>query len=191
MSSSIISAKGSVNREVTCESCSNTYNYTLEREVVGMFHGYARTRAEADEKAAREAAIKLKRLLNTDIDIVPCPKCGAITREMQAKQRKDAEELPGSMAIAGLVVIGVGLLFFGILWKLDTYGGSALAPRLIAVLYWILGNWAKWAILATSLLLGMLLWMIAVFSWINNILANRSRTNASLNSGDLPERKSY
>ena len=54
---------------------------------MGTVHRSALTKADADKEAARIAADQLQKMLENDCDVVPCPECGAITRERD-KARK-------------------------------------------------------------------------------------------------------
>lgn len=48
----------------------------------------AATQPEADAQALQDAEAKLKTALANDCDLVSCPSCGAITKEMKAYRMK-------------------------------------------------------------------------------------------------------
>lgn len=78
-----INIKGSVRKQVTCESCGHQYGYEMTRIGTGTDGGFARNQKEGEEKASYEAAADLREKLRTDCDVVHCPQCGAITRQMK------------------------------------------------------------------------------------------------------------
>ena len=75
----------------------------------GSFSGFALTRQEADERAALDAAQKLKAMLETECDVVPCPKCGAFTREME---RAKVDFLPPCLGAIGLGALIAGGVYY-------------------------------------------------------------------------------
>jgi hypothetical protein len=106
----MVDATGSVMKQVTCESCGHQYEYKMTRTGHGNFCGYARTAQQADEKAAVEAAEKLKKALETECDVVPCPQCGALTRQMKAAEAAIVPQCLGGMGV-GLLIVGGAYLF--------------------------------------------------------------------------------
>lgn len=103
----MISANGSVKRQVTCESCGHSYEYEMSRTAYGSFSGFAMTRAEADEKEAENAVEKLKVMLTTECDIVPCPKCSALTRQMREASANFIPQCVGAALVGAATVLGV------------------------------------------------------------------------------------
>jgi hypothetical protein len=103
LSPSQVSVTGSVRRQVTCESCGHAYNYEMSRTASGSYHGFAWNDAEGQRKALPEAQEALRQQLETECDVVPCPKCGALTREMQE------EEVSTVWSALGLAVLGAGV----------------------------------------------------------------------------------
>jgi len=70
------SAAGSVLKEVVCEKCGTQFYYELARRGVGQgespyFIGQDSARHDAEEGAVRD----LRRRLNRDVELVPCPSC--------------------------------------------------------------------------------------------------------------------
>ncbi len=84
-----VNVRGSVRKQVTCECCGHQYDYEMTRSGSGSYRGFAWTRSEGQEKAAPQAVEDLQEKLATECDVVPCPRCGAITREMDRKEGDD------------------------------------------------------------------------------------------------------
>jgi len=95
---------GSATKRVVCESCGHEYEYKLTRAASGAYHGFAWTAKEGEQRAAQAAADKLPELLGSGCDVAPCPKCGAITAEMQA------EEAGTLWRSLGLTLLGLGMV---------------------------------------------------------------------------------
>ena len=74
---------GKVTKQVNCDGCGRPYQYELERTVIGKSSKSAATQAEADAQAAQDAEAKLAASLASSCDLVACPSCGAITKEMK------------------------------------------------------------------------------------------------------------
>ena len=109
MSPSLMDATGSVMKQVRCERCGYQYSYEMTRTAIGSYSGFALTRQEADEKAAANAAQRLKTMLETECDVVPCPSCGALTRQMKKFKAAFAPMCFGGLAFGALVMGGVYL----------------------------------------------------------------------------------
>lgn len=109
MSASAISVSGSVKKQVTCETCGHRYEYEMSRTATGTYSGFATTRQEADERAAVDAAHQLHSVLSAECDVVPCPQCGAITKEMAAAKTDWL-----SLSVAG-IVLGAAMIT-GVYW---------------------------------------------------------------------------
>jgi len=88
MASSRKLATGKVTKRVDCAGCGRSYEYDLAHTVMGASSKDAPTQAEADTQAAQAADAKLAAALANDCDLVPCPACGAITKEMKVYRRK-------------------------------------------------------------------------------------------------------
>lgn len=141
MNPSMIDATGSVKKQVTCESCSHQYEYEMTRTAIGSYSGFALTRQKADEEAAADAAQKLKTMLEIECDVVPCPKCGALTRQMKAAKAAVVPACFGGLALGGLIVGGVYL--FGwwsgrwfIIFGLMGAGLILLSGSVLLVSFW-------------------------------------------------------
>lgn len=83
-------AKGTVQKLVTCEACGAEYSYALERETLG--HGlslYAFDLESAQRRAQERARTRLAKRLARDHDVVPCPKCGWIQANMMRIEKRD------------------------------------------------------------------------------------------------------
>ncbi len=155
MEPSMCKASGSIKKRVTCESCRHEYEYEMSRTADGSFWGFAMTKQEADEKAALDAAEKLKALLERDWDVVPCPKCGTLTREMQ---RPKTDFIPLSFSS-----IGLGALLAG--WAYLEHEST--------------GRWRYgFGILGVALLL---LGMLLLFAGTAEMLLGRSRKGKRIN----------
>lgn len=100
----MISATGQVVKHVNCVSCGHRYRYLMSRTAYGSYSGFAKTQAEADRRAAQDAAERFERKLESDCDLVPCPKCGAVTREMASL------ELSVVPMCLGICALGVALI---------------------------------------------------------------------------------
>jgi uncharacterized protein (DUF983 family) len=133
MSSSINTSSGSVKKSVVCEHCGHRYEYEMKRVGVGTVHGSSATKAEADAEAMRIAADKLRQMLETDCDVVPCPDCGAITRQMD-KARKAF--FPKMFMVIGAGLGMLGLVFVG--WLLTAR--IFLFPSVVGIGFVLLGT---------------------------------------------------
>lgn len=104
-----VTISGSVVKHVHC-ACGHHYAYVMEREAFGSYSGLALTQAKANERAAANAAPDLARMLATECDPCPCPKCGALTPEMKQKRAQDrAAHTPTALGavLLGIVVSGI------------------------------------------------------------------------------------
>lgn len=102
----MVIVNGQTTKQVICENCAHAYEYPLKRLAVGTSNRFALTSAEVNARAEADAAEQLKRELAVGCNIVPCPKCGALTEEMK---RTDRAMLPGFlklMCLGGLILAG-------------------------------------------------------------------------------------
>jgi hypothetical protein len=88
MSTSRKTARGEVNKAVACECCGSQYSYKMKRTAGAKVADFDLLQSEVDDQAARIASNNLQEMLEKECDVVPCPTCGAITRQM-AKARKE------------------------------------------------------------------------------------------------------
>src|SRR5262245_23301753 len=81
---------GSIDKFATCEGCGTEYAYTMVRGAAG--HGmslYMLDNAGARQRALQNAKLALTRFLETEVDPIPCPKCGHFQIDMiQEAQRR-------------------------------------------------------------------------------------------------------
>lgn len=95
---------GSTVKTVCCENCKQEYRYRLSREGSGegfkwFFIGQESARADATKRAGRD----LRRQLERDADLVPCPGCGHCQSEMvNATREKRHGWMTGLALFAGL-----------------------------------------------------------------------------------------
>jgi uncharacterized protein (DUF983 family) len=143
MNPSAIDATGSVTKWVKCESCGHEYEYTMTRTASGSYSGFAVTRKQADEKAAVDAAQKLQTMLQTECDVVPCPKCSALTKDMEAAKTDWLPASFGSIGLGTLIVVGVyavgqwtGRWFF-------VMGLMGIGLLLLGIFVFIAGVWGS------------------------------------------------
>lgn len=80
-----IIVSGSTVKNVRCETCGHTYSYVMQRTARAAVQGFTLNRQKAKECALAEANHKLQADLVSGFDVVPCPKCGAFTKQMKAK----------------------------------------------------------------------------------------------------------
>jgi hypothetical protein len=76
-------------RAVSCEECGTDYVYEVERAAVG--HGlsiYALDEDGAARRAQEEARTEVQRRLESEIEVVPCPKCGRVQSHMVPLARR-------------------------------------------------------------------------------------------------------
>jgi hypothetical protein len=104
MSTSSKIAMGEVNKDVDCECCRNQYSYKMKRVAVAKVADSDLLQSEADDQAARIVANELQEKLEKECNVVPCPTCGAITRQMAKVRRAFLREW------LLFIVKGVGLL---------------------------------------------------------------------------------
>ena len=88
MSSSKKFVSGKVTKRVDCAECGRSYEYDLSRTVMGSSTKGAATQAEADAQAVQDAETKLKAGLANGCDVVSCPSCNALTKEMKSYRLK-------------------------------------------------------------------------------------------------------
>src|SRR6267142_1796243 len=105
------SAKGSVIKAINCEQCGLRYFYQLTRSASGEASAfcYIGERAAA-ARAQRRADENLQKLLKTDCDLVPCPQCGHLQRDLISIRRAQKYQWlgrgAGFVAVLGLIAIG-------------------------------------------------------------------------------------
>lgn len=94
---------GSIVKQVVCENCSLTYVYEMERTAGVM--GFP-----SEKKAKRIVEQKLRKKLELDCDLVPCPHCGWYQKDMIKRGRKKAGN---QVPITSLVLLTIsGILAF-------------------------------------------------------------------------------
>src|SRR3954467_6243330 len=83
------SASGSTIKAAQCESCGLDYFYDIERTAVGSGVGLLfLDNAGTQQRAQAEADEKLKKQLDTEIEVVPCPSCGWVHSDMDSLARR-------------------------------------------------------------------------------------------------------
>ena len=113
MASSRKLATGKVTKRVDCAGCGRSYEYDLARTVMGASSKDAPTQAEADAQAAQAADAKLAAALANDCDLVPCPSCGAITKEMKTyRLKRFGAAFLGMGGGAGILLVVFLLMLF-------------------------------------------------------------------------------
>jgi hypothetical protein len=126
MNSSSKMVSGTVIKQVHCEGCGRPYEYEMRRVAIGNFSSADVTREEAGRRATQIGNEKLKVLLETNCDVVPCPMCGAITSKMKAERRHAFLVSLGAlgMGIAILLLNFVLCLLFGKILVVATILGA-------------------------------------------------------------------
>jgi hypothetical protein len=81
----------------------------MNRSAVGSYSGLTLTRAKADQMATEDAEEKLEKMLVSECDVVPCPRCGALTEEMK---REKARFVPMILSGLGMGALGMGFVYF-------------------------------------------------------------------------------
>ena len=118
--------KADIRRDVTCHACGTAYHYIHAVEVT-----------EGDPDKFEE---KVRKAVDTGVDLVPCPKCGKANPEMWKGFSKDVMRtglILAALLVAILLVLlladSSGLLFYGLIIILPL---SALgyALRMIQIL---------------------------------------------------------
>jgi hypothetical protein len=113
MASSRKFASGSVTKRVDCAGCGRSYEYDLARTVMGASSKDVPTQVEADVQATQAADAKLATALANDCDLVPCPSCGAITKEMKAyRLKRFGAAFIGMGGGAGILLVVFLLMLF-------------------------------------------------------------------------------
>lgn len=107
-------------RRVQCEHCDQEYFYELARIGRGRSHTiYGIGQASARAKALARARRKVQKLLDRDLELVPCPNCRQLQPDMIEHARR--ARLSG-MWIVGVVTVSLGMLgalLAFILFKID------------------------------------------------------------------------
>ncbi|HEX5269649.1 MAG TPA: hypothetical protein VFW33_04135 [Gemmataceae bacterium] len=84
-----VSAQGTRVAQVTCEYCGSTYCYRLARTARAHVHAiYDLGGKTAFRRSQDRARAKLRRLLDTATDPVPCPECGWYQKDMLPALRR-------------------------------------------------------------------------------------------------------
>jgi hypothetical protein len=101
-------AKGAVLKLVVCEHCQTEYVYSLERSALGEGTSLLFIDNEgAAQRASSRAEQELQRKLERGVDLVPCPACGWIQKNMIPRVRRAYRRW---MLYAGGILIFVPLL---------------------------------------------------------------------------------
>jgi len=80
---------GHAEKTVLCERCQCNYGYTVYRRGVGQAsYSIFGSKSKATEQATRNAAVRLKKLLQNAIEPVPCPGCGWVQSAMLRDMRR-------------------------------------------------------------------------------------------------------
>jgi len=100
--------------QVTCEHCRHEYQYVLHRTATGTAEDP--DQPTALRKAEEDAQRKLAEMLANGRDIVPCPKCGQLTREMRRDQWSNRGTGLETVLFGGFIIlVGVGICL-GVNW---------------------------------------------------------------------------
>ncbi|NNM84618.1 MAG: hypothetical protein HKL96_02505 [Phycisphaerales bacterium] len=116
-------ANGAVIRHETCEDCGQPFRYTLTRSATGKASSlYGTFTKAASARAQKDAQKKLTRLLKTDADLVPCPKCRHVNQSLIAAYR--------AARYRGMPRIGALLFGAGVVAEVLVYlTSNAIGPR--------------------------------------------------------------
>lgn len=134
--------------EVTCERCATEYAYELRRVGTGTasapyYLGQDRARARASAEALEE----LREKLDTDVELVPCPKCRWINADCARRYRR---HLYTSLLLWGWLMTLLGAVAFAITVASVDDRDDIRSPVALAVL-----------LLAAILIFGPLwMWMV-------------------------------
>jgi hypothetical protein len=110
--------EGSVNKDVTCEKCGQTYSYPMSRIVDGS-EKVLFSSSRGPEKALNKARANLAKALETEHDNVPCPACKWHQSSHVAYVRSQSYPQLKSLAGAFFIFAGLALgliLFFSALF---------------------------------------------------------------------------
>ena len=105
---------GSRRMDVICEKCGHEYDYMMERE------GRGPTVEEAQEN--------LVSILDKECDVVPCPGCNQVTKEMIDQRIKIRGE--------GLALVIIGLLLCGAVYLATIWFGRIFY---VIGIFWVVG----------------------------------------------------
>jgi hypothetical protein len=130
--------EGSVNKDVTCEKCGQTYSYAMSRIVSGS-EKVLFSSSRGPEKALKKARANLAKALETEHDDVPCPACKWHQSSHVAFVRSQSYPQLKSLAGAFFIFAGLALgliLFFSALFTLVTQGHEV--PKASSILQFAL-----------------------------------------------------
>jgi hypothetical protein len=151
-----VSAQGTRVAQVTCEHCGSSYCYHLTRTTHAHVHEiYDLAGNTAFRRAQDRAQAKLRRLLETAADPVPCPECGWYQKNMLPSLRRS--RLPWMRAVArwslALVLIPLVISVVGLIgakdlkaapeWTSYTCVATVILPLALPALYalrWVLNR---------------------------------------------------
>jgi hypothetical protein len=148
-------AEGATDVIVCCERCGEQYSYRLRRVAVARFHSpYHYHDPETGRKRAQKRANeRLRRMLDSEAEVVPCPKCGWYQKEMIPLVRRSRLRrllwVAVALAAAVLLAFPAGLVYLMThrgseeqvlpLW-LGSMGLLPLCSLLCLVLRWLLNR---------------------------------------------------
>ena len=99
---------GSAVHEETCEACGQPFRYTLTRQAQGvsvsLYWTFMKT---AKARAQKDAEKRLARMLRTDADLVPCPKCRHVNQSLIAAYRSARYR---GLTQKGFLLLGTGVV---------------------------------------------------------------------------------
>jgi hypothetical protein len=118
-------------KDVQCEKCGADFHYELTRTAKGFAHApYFVGRAEAAARAERAAQQRLRKRLETECEVVPCPRCNWVNEDMvRAFRRRKYRNLPlySPLVMAGGLVLA---LFLGA-GLAEVFGRRSAVPRTV------------------------------------------------------------
>src|SRR6478736_9028312 len=102
--------KGSVVKDVTCESCGYTYSYPMSRIVSGS-EKVLFSSSRGPEKALKKARANLAKALETEHDDIPCPACkwhqSSHVAHVRSQLYPELKNLAGAFFIFASYAVGV------------------------------------------------------------------------------------
>lgn len=138
MARRVLTLKQLVVREERCERCGAHYEYDDEAKGEATVHDGP----GGEAKAQAEAEAALARAIKDGGQIVPCPRCKALTKRMRGDHLMIAVLLIG-MIVVGLAV-GIGILILAeasghLFWVIGLMGLAAAALGALGLLLWPFG----------------------------------------------------
>lgn len=109
---------GATDVVVCCERCGEQYSYRLKRVAVGRFRSpYSLHAPETGRKRAHErASTRLRRLLDREVEVVPCPSCGCyqndMVRVMSRARLRWMFYVAGALVALAPITFATGMLYF-------------------------------------------------------------------------------